>query len=123
MGYGTAGEPRQRSSHPAPLGVALARRHLGDGSRRFDRHVRRRGRAKDIARLSSPTQWLDPSGATIMAYVVRRLASESIAMMWVSREGDEPAWFSDLGRVVVPPLGDTDALILLRRSSTASATS
>ena len=63
--------------------------------------------------LIDDAQWLDNASARALAFVVRRIAAERVAMVFAAREGR--AEFAALPVVDVAPLDDTQARALLAR--------
>jgi DNA-binding CsgD family transcriptional regulator len=63
--------------------------------------------------LIDDAQWLDQASTRTLTFVARRLLAERIAMVFAVRELGEPGALDDLPELVVEPLGDADARLLL----------
>ena len=63
--------------------------------------------------LIDDTQWLDHASAQALAFVVRRLQAESVAMVFARREPGEDQDLPGLPELAVPGLSDADARALL----------
>ncbi|MDQ1716888.1 MAG: hypothetical protein QOE89_841, partial [Pseudonocardiales bacterium] len=63
--------------------------------------------------LVDDAQWLDQASAQVLAFVARRLAAESVALIFAVREPGDEQNFAGLPQLVVGGLGEQDARALL----------
>jgi len=63
--------------------------------------------------LVDDVQWLDQASAQILGFVARRLAAESVVLIFAVREAGATQDFAGLPELVVEPLRDADARALL----------
>jgi DNA-binding CsgD family transcriptional regulator len=69
--------------------------------------------ASPLVCLIDDAQWLDQASTRTLTFVARRLLAERIAMVFAVRESREPGALDHLPELVVKPLGDADARLLL----------
>ena len=63
--------------------------------------------------LVDDAQWLDSASAQVLGFVARRLASESIVLIFAARDSFATMQLAGLPELTVRPLGDPDARSLL----------
>ena len=68
---------------------------------------------RPILCIIDDAQWVDRSSLGVLAFVARRLAAESVVIVFAAREPDREVNLAGLPRLVVAPLRDEDARSLL----------
>ena len=63
--------------------------------------------------LLDDSQWLDRASAQVLGFVARRLAAESVVLVFALREPSDERDLIRLPELVIGPLGDSDARALL----------
>ena len=63
--------------------------------------------------LVDDAQWLDRTSAQVLGFVARRLAAESVVIIFAARDDEEIAELSGLPELTVAPLGEDDARAIL----------
>ena len=63
--------------------------------------------------LVDDAQWLDRVSAQVLGFVARRLAVESVVLVFAARDGEDLPELAGLPELTVTPLGDRDARALL----------
>jgi hypothetical protein len=63
--------------------------------------------------LIDDAQWLDNASSEVLCFVARRLAAESVAMVFAIREGIDRGRFVGLPEMAVGGVSDVDARALL----------
>ena len=69
--------------------------------------------AQPLICLIDDGQWLDKASALVLGFVARRLAAESVVMIFALREPGEIPDFADLPQLAVGPLEEPDARTIL----------
>ena len=69
--------------------------------------------AQPLVCLVDDAQWLDRTSAQVLGFVARRLAAESVVIIFAARDGEEIAELAGLPELTVAPLGDDDARAIL----------
>lgn len=69
--------------------------------------------AQPLVCLVDDAQWLDRVSAQVLGFVARRLAAESVVLVFAARDGEELPELAGLPELTVAPLGDRDARALL----------
>lgn len=69
--------------------------------------------AQPLVCLVDDAQWLDRVSAQVLGFVARRLAAESVVLVFAARDGEDLPELAGLPELVVSPLGDQDARALL----------
>lgn len=69
--------------------------------------------AQSLVCLVDDAQWLDRVSAQVLGFVARRLAAESVVLVFAARDGEELPELAGLPELTVSPLGDQDARALL----------
>jgi len=63
--------------------------------------------------LVDDAQWLDRTSAQVLGFVARRLAAESVVIVFAARDDEELAELGGLPELTLTPLGDDDARAIL----------
>jgi DNA-binding CsgD family transcriptional regulator len=74
--------------------------------------------AQPLVCLVDDAQWLDRVSAQILGFVARRLAAESVVLVFAARDGEDMPELAGLPEMTVEPLGDPDARALLASAMT-----
>ena len=69
--------------------------------------------AQPLVCLVDDAQWLDRVSAQVLGFVARRLAAESVVLVFAARDGEDIPELAGLPELTVTPLGDHDARTLL----------
>jgi DNA-binding CsgD family transcriptional regulator len=69
--------------------------------------------AQPLVCLVDDAQWLDRTSAQVLGFVARRLAAESVVIVFAARDRAETQELAGLPELTVAPLGDTDARVIL----------
>jgi DNA-binding NarL/FixJ family response regulator len=69
--------------------------------------------AQPLVCLLDDAQWLDQASAQVLGFVARRLAAESVVIIFAVRQPMEDGHLAGLPQLAVGPLGDADARDLL----------
>jgi DNA-binding CsgD family transcriptional regulator len=69
--------------------------------------------AQPLLCLIDDAQWLDRVSAQVLGFVARRLAAESVVLVFAARDGEATPELLGLPELTVPPLGDKDARTIL----------
>ena len=79
-------------------------------------HLRTLGRVTPVIVVVDDLHWLDPTSRAVLGFVAARLVGEPVRLLAASRGDQAPAGFESVARLVLPPLGDSDSALLLRRT-------
>ena len=69
--------------------------------------------AQPLVCLVDDAQWLDRTSAQVLGFVARRLAAESVVIVFAARDGEEIPELVGLPELTVTPLGEEDARAIL----------
>lgn len=69
--------------------------------------------AQPLVCLVDDAQWLDRVSAQVLGFVARRLAAESVVLVFAARDDEDIPELAGLPEMTVTPLGDHDARALL----------
>jgi DNA-binding NarL/FixJ family response regulator len=68
--------------------------------------------------LVDDAQWLDRTSAQVLGFVARRLAAESVVMVFAARDEADTPELAGLPELIVDPIGDPDARAILASAIT-----
>ena len=69
--------------------------------------------AQPLVCLVDDAQWLDRVSAQVLGFVARRLAAESVVIIFAAREGEEVRELTGLAEMVLAPMREADARSIL----------